>query len=184
MKYHYQQGIIEKDKKGHKKGWLAFFIVIGVLAYGGFDFATLALNGFPVQAIDNTAKLIKNTKPGSLGNHLFIPAINLTAQVGASSLRQSGDPQNSSVTLKGSQLAFGLTPTSLRASSPFFNLSQIKTGDQIFLDSGGTRYVYRVVSMISGAQKKLTLETKNSKLIAEAIGTVALHDGSAQLQAL
>jgi hypothetical protein len=182
MKYHYQQGIIEKDKKGHRKVWLGFFVLFGAIVYGGFVFTTLALNGFPLQSVNTTAALIKTAKPGSLGNHLFIPAINLTAHIGGS-LSQSGNPGSGNVILKGSQLAFGLTPNTLRASSPFFNLGQLTTDDQIFLDNNGTRYVYKVTGSLDPGAKKLTLESKGgTTLEAEAIGTVAWDGGSSKIQ--
>ncbi len=181
MKYHYQKGVVEKDKKGHKKLWLGFFSVIGVVTYGGFIFANLALNGWPLQPVDATAKIVKTTKPGGLGNHLFIPVINVSVAID-SSLKQSGNPASSAVKLVGGQLGFGLTPDSLRAASPFFNLDKLRSGDEIFLDSKGTRYVYRIVDS-SQSKNKLTLQTKNKRLVAESVGTVAWNNGLSQIQA-
>lgn len=183
MKYHYQQGIVEKDKKSHKKVWLAFFAIIALVGYSGFIFTTLALNGYPLEPIDTTAKLVKNSKPGSLGNHLFIPAINLAESFG-SSLSLSGKPEESRVVIKGTQLAPGVTSDSLRAASPFFNIDKLKSGDEIFLDKAGTRYVYRITSSSKSDDGKLVLQSKTTTLVAQAIGTIAWNGGKAQLQPL
>ncbi len=183
MKYHYQQGIVEKDKKGHKKLWVAFLGVTAMTTYSGFVFASLALNGYPLEPIDTTAKLVKSSKPGSFGNHLFIPAINLSSDIN-SSLLQSGAPEKSDVTLKGSQLAFGVTPDGLRASSPFFNIDKLKEGDEVFLDNNKTRYVYKIDRLPRDNEKKLTLQSKDKKLIAVAVGTIAWSSGKAELQPL
>lgn len=180
MKYHYQEGIVEKDIKGHKKAWFSFFVVFTAIAYGGFIFTALALNGYPLQPVDTTAKLVKDTKPGSLGNRLFIPAINLNARVNGS-VAQSGNPAASSVKLKGNQLAVGVTPDGLRDSSPFFNLDKLRKDDEIFLDSHGTRYVYRIVTSTSSS-KKLTLQSDHKTLTAEGIGTIAWSKGSNELK--
>lgn len=183
MKYHYQQGVVEKDKKGHKKAWLAFFVVIALVGYSGFIFATLALNGYPLESIDTTAKLVKNSKPGSLGNHLFIPAINLTESFG-NSLSLSGKPEGGKIVVRGTQLAPGITSDSLRASSPFFNIDKLKSGDEIFLDTTGTRYVYRITDSSKSDDGKLVLQSKSKTLVAEAVGTIAWNGGKAQLQPL
>ncbi len=183
MKYHYQRGIVENDKKGHKKAWLAFFATTGIVSYGGFAFATLALNGWPLEPVDKTTALVKSVKPGSLGDHLFVPAINLSANF-SNTLVQSGNPRYNNMQIKGSSLSFGATPGALRTASPFFNLDKLREGDEVFLDKDATRYVYRVTNSPERANKKLTLQTKDKSLVAEAIGTVAWHRGKAQLQPL
>lgn len=183
MKYHYQEGITEKDKKGHKKGWLAFFAVMGTAVYGGFLFVNLALNGWPLDPIDKTAKLVKSAKPGSMGDHLFIPAINLSSGF-SGSLRQSGHPKEDTVIVNGSPLALAVTPGTLRASSPFFNIDNLKEGDEVFLDNDKTRYAYRISNTPDNKKKKLVMQGKNKKLTAEVIGTVAWHSGQAELKPL
>lgn len=183
MKYHYQQGIVEKDRKSHRKVWLALFAVAATVVYASFIFTNLALNGWPLEPIDKTAKLVKNTKPGSEGDRLFIPAINLNSGFG-SSLKQSGTPTTSSVTVTGTQLAFNVTPDGLRSVSPFFNIDKLKADDEIFLDSAGTRYVYRITDSPHKDSKKLVLQGQGKKLTSEAIGTIAWHGGKAELQAL
>jgi hypothetical protein len=183
MKYHYQEGITEKDKKGHKKGWLAFFAVIGVTVYGGFLFVNLALNGWPLDPIDKTAKLVKSVKPGSMGDYLFIPAINLSSGFNGS-LKQSGSPKNNTVTVSGSPFTLAIAPGSLRSSSPFFNVDNLKEGDEIFLDNEKTRYAYRVSNTPDDEKKKLVLQGKNKKLMAEVIGTIAWQSGQPALKPL
>ncbi len=184
MKYHYQQGVTEKDKKGHKKLWLGFFGTVALIGYGGFIFASLALNGYPLVPIDHTANLVKTSKPGSLGNHLFIPAINLSAPFN-DSLSQSGKAQGDHVTVKGAELALGFTPRGLRSVSPFFNLDKLKNGDEVFLDNGSTRFVYRITASPNrDNDKKLTLKGKGKELTAQAIGVIAWNGGKTELRPL
>ena len=183
MKYHYQQGIVEKDKKGHKKGWLAFFVLSGLVVYGGFMFVNLALNGWPLEPIDKTARLVKSTKPGSFGNHLFIPGINLSSDF-SQSLKQAGSPKNNNVTIIGNQLSINVTPGGLRLSSPFFNIDNLREGDEIFLDNAKTRYAYKVSKKPDSDKQNLVLKGKNKKITAEVIGKIAWQSGQAKLTPL
>lgn len=178
MKYHYQKGIVEKDKKGHRKLWLGFFVSITVVAYGGLLFTVLDLNGWPLTQIDTTANIIKTTKPTS--TKIYIPAINLTADSG--SVKIKGDPSYSDVTVSGSSIGFGVTPTGLREASPFYNLSMVKSGDEIFLDNQGTRYVYKVSDSVSSDDTKLTIKTSQKTVIAKTVGTVSWEGGKANLE--
>lgn len=178
MKYHYQQGIVQKDKKGHKKGWLGFFVIIAVIAYSGFLFAVLNLNGWPVSEVDSTAKVVKTTQPSD--TKLFIPVINLEANSG--SVKLNGDPSYSDVTVSGSNLGFGVTPDSLRQASPFYNIDQLKTGDEIFLDNQGVRYVYKVTDSVDEDEQKLTIKSSQKTITAKTIGTIAWNNGKPSLE--
>lgn len=178
MKYHYQQGITQKDKKGHKKSWLGFFVAITVLAYSGLLFTALDLNGWPINGVDTTANIVKTTKPSS--DKIFIPAINVAAAAGV--VKISGDPSYSDVTVSGSSLGFGATPNSLRQASPFYNVDQLKDGDEIFLDNKGTRYVYRVSDSADNDEQKLTIKTNNKTIQAKTVGTIAWENGKPSLE--
>lgn len=178
MKYHYQRGITQKDKKGHKKTWLGFFVAITLVAYSGLLFTVLDLNGWPVSGVDTTAKIVKTTKPGD--NKIFIPAINVSAD--AKAVKISGDPSYSDVTVSGPSFGVGVTPTSLRQASPFYNVDQLKDGDEIFLDDQGTRYVYKVSESTDEDEQKLTIKGKNKTIIAKTIGTIAWNDGKPSLE--
>lgn len=180
MKYHYQKGIVEKNKKGHPRLWLGFFIVFALIAYSGFLFAVLNLNGWPLTEVDTTAKTVKIIKPGN--NKIFIPAINLTA--GSGSLKFKGDPSYQDVSVSGSKLAFGLTPDSLRQASPLYNLDQLKIGDEVFLDNQGTRYVYKVVKSVGKDEQKLTIKNKQDTVVAKTVGTIAWNNGKPELESL
>lgn len=180
MKYHYQKGIVEKNKKGHPKLWLGFFVIFALVAYSGFSFAVLNMNGWPLSEIDATAKSVKTTKPGN--NKIFIPAINLTA--GSGLLKFTGDPSYQDVTVSGSKLAFGLTPDGLRQASPLYNLDRLKVGDEIFLDNQDTRYVYKVVNSVGKDEQKLTIKNKQDAVVAKTVGTIAWNNGKPELESL
>lgn len=178
MKYHYQKGIVQKDKRGHRKGWLGFFIIFTVVAYSGFLFAVLSLNGWPVADVATSANAVKNLKPSS--NKLFIPAINLVADNG--NIKIKGDPSYMDVTVTGPTLGFGVTPNSLRQASLFFNVDELKMGDEIFLDNQGTRYVYKVAKSVSQSDQKLTIQNSKKTIVAKTVGTISWDDGKPTLE--
>lgn len=180
MKYHYQKGIVEKDKKGHPRLWLGFFGIFGLVAYSGLLFVVLDLNGWPLASVDTTAKIVKTTKPST--NKLFIPAINLVAN--GDSLKFNGDPSYGNITVTGAKLAFGITPDGLRQASPLYNLGQLKVGDEIFLDNQGTRYVYEVAKSVGGDEQKLTIKSNQKTIVAKTIGTIAWNKGKPTLESL
>lgn len=152
--------------------------MVAVVAYGGLLFTVLDLNGWPLSEIDTTAKIIKTTKPTS--TKIYIPAINLAADGG--SVKIKGDPSFSDVTVSGSRIGFGVTPASLREASPFYNLSMVKSGDEIFLDNQGTRYVYKVSDSVGPEDTKLTIKTNQKTVVAKTVGTVTWDSGKANLQ--
>ncbi|MDO8335767.1 MAG: hypothetical protein Q7T74_03230 [Candidatus Saccharibacteria bacterium] len=179
MKYHYQKGIVEKDKKGHKKGWLGFFVAMTVVAYSGLLFTVLDLNGWPVSGIDTAAKVVKTVKPTT--GKIYIPAINVVADAG--SIKIKGDPSYSDVIVSGSTIGFGVTPASIRQASPFYNLEMLKAGDEIFLDNQGTRYVYKVTKgSVSEDDTKLTIKTSNNTVVAKTVGTLDWSSGKPNLE--
>ncbi len=178
MKYHYQKGIVERDKKGHKKLWLGFFAFFAVISYGSFLFAVLNLNGWPLSDISSTARVVQTTKPQN--NKIYIPAINLEAN--SNSVKLDGDPSYSDVVVSGPNLGFGITPAGIRQASVFYNLDQLKDGDEVFIDSQGTRYVYKVARTVSEDDSKLTIKTSNKTVVAKTIGTIAWQDGKPTLE--
>lgn len=184
MKYHHREGVTEKDRKGHPKLWITFFVLFALVVYGGFCFATLALNCWPLTEIDQTAKIVKQSKPGSNGDRLFVPAINL--DISSRSVAVTGTPGEGGVSIKGNEFGFGITPNALRDASPFFNLSRLKEGDEVFLDSNGVRYAYRIISSNKEENSKNILTLQNGKIEkkAQAIGTVAWKNGDPELEAL
>jgi hypothetical protein len=177
MKYHYQAGVIEKDKKSHKKIWLGFFTSSALVAYGGFLFAVTALNGWPLTPYDKAATAVKTTSPGKLGDAIFIPALNV-AQSLQSSFSVNGKPgEDSSMTIQASKLALGVTPEAIRAKSPFYNLSLLDSGDELFVDRDGVRYAYKITSKKDAKQGVVELTNGSVKRYAELIGTVSIENG-------
>lgn len=184
MKYHYQQGIIEKDKKSHPKVWFFIFLIFALAIYIAFSYTTVALNGWPLAKYDKTAKEVKATKPGVLGDHLFIPAINVSVQIDDKQVALEGSPRGETFSISGAQIGIGFTPTQARNASPFFNIDQLKKGDQIFIDKDNVRYAYGVTAEPKEDVTVLTITNGKQKLYAEAIGTVAWQDGTPKLQTL
>ena len=179
MRYDYKKGVIEKDKNGHKKLWIGFFGIFIFALYSGVLATTLFLNGWPFDSFDKTANVVKTTKPSKDNDKLYIPVLNLDNKFDGS-LKISGKPGKGEAKIDGNKLGLGITPDSLRAASPFFNLSKLKEGDEIFVDKNGVRYAYKVKNKTK-EDSQLILKTKSAKIIAEPIGTIAWQDGKAQL---
>lgn len=178
MKYHYQKGIVERDKRGHPKLWLGFFLTFTFITYSGFLFAVLNLNGWPISDISTTAKTVKTTKPTN--SKILIPAINVVAD--GSSLKFKGDPSYSDVTISGSSFGVGFTPSSLREASPLYSLDQLQKGDEVFLDSEGVRYVYQVTDFVDENDQKLTIKSSQKTVFAKTVGTIDWDSGRPRLE--
>lgn len=181
MKYHYQDGISEKQEGGKLK--LVFFGIFGfaILGYASLLALTPVLNGWPLIPVDQTANALESSDPGDQGNKLYIPRLNINTPI--SSLELKGNPSSAeSVTIKGQSFQLGLTPEQTRQNSPFYYIDQLKSGDEIFLDFKDTRYAYRVSSK---DDSNLTLKSSSGATIkAEAVGTVARENGKLEVEDL
>lgn len=181
MKYHYQQGIVERDKKGHPKLWLFIFLIIALIIYVAFSYTTVALNGWPLSEYDETAKTVKETKPGALGDYVFIPAINVASNIGGH-VTLKGSPKEDTVSLSGAQFGVGVTPSQAKSASPFFNLEKLQNGDQIFIDKNKVRYAYEITQNPKSDVTVLSISNGTKSLQAEAIGTVAWQNDGPKLK--
>lgn len=156
MTYHHQKGVV-KEKKNKK--WL--FILPSLFLIGG---VYMLLNAFaPAAPIldsrppDATAQKLVKDKPGSDGNRLYIPQINVDVAIvqGDSELAlergawhrnpHNGDPVNGgNFVLSAHRFLLGVTPSETRAKSPFYHIDKLKLDDELYVDYGGKRYVYKV----------------------------------------
>ena len=184
MKYHYQEGISDSKKEGSKLK-IAFFSFVGlfVVGYVGLLALTPVLSGWPLVPIDDTANALQSSDPGSNGNKLYIPRLNVASP--AADLTIEGDPsQEENVTIQGKKFQLAATPQQTRQASPFYYLEKLQNGDEIFLDYNNTRYAYRVTTGDDASEEgMLTLRSSGGTTIkAQAVGTVARENGKLEVQ--
>lgn len=156
MRYNFLDGV----KKPRKfVGRLLIIIpIIGLLAGAYLLIDCLAPN-LPIDGkpADATAQKLVTEKPGQNGNRLYVPQINVdVAVVEGTDARvlekgawhrqpQNGNPEEGgNFVLSAHRFNLGLTPQQTRATSPFFHIGEVQTGDQIFVDWGDKRYAYKV----------------------------------------
>jgi hypothetical protein len=201
MRYHYLEGVTNKKERKPKK-ILAFFIVVLVIgSYVGLNFAAPAM---PLTPPDATAKKLLATKPADKFNRLYIPQVNIDVLIedGESGngphsawhrAPENGNPKTGgNFALSASRFSFGFTPLDTKQRSPFYFMDKLKSGDEVYVDWEGTRYVYKV-RVIKPAKEmkadtiespsdeaKLTLYTHDFDgvvVVAEPSGTVAWTSG-------
>lgn len=181
MRYYRHRGVVEKDKKSHGKAWFAFFTLAAVTLYGGLLYGAVALNGWPVDNYDMVARKVKTTEPGAQGNTLYMPTLNTQVVVGKE-VKKKGTV-GKVVTIEGEYLTLHWSPITVRKGSPFFNLAQLKDGDQVFLDDNGVRYAYEIETN-SKVADRLVLTNGATERSARAVGTIAWEDGKPTLESL
>ncbi|HEX6461833.1 MAG TPA: sortase [Candidatus Saccharimonadales bacterium] len=158
MKYHFIDGV-EKKRQGWKP--LVWLVPALLLMGGGYILLTAlspSLINVPLLESGNTEATEERlkAKPGSYGDRLFIPQIGVDVAVliGDQSVLEKGawhrQPENGdpitggNFVLSAHRFEMGLTPQQTRAKSPFYNISKLEVGDQLFVDYKGERYGYEV----------------------------------------
>lgn len=165
VRYNYREGVTLQKKKSR---WFAVFlgIIAAVVAvylattYVAPQLVTIPFTNLTVDAVDNK---IQNTKPGELGDRLYIPQINVDIAVQAGGDRAHlndgawqrntslGDPEKGgNYALSAYKFTWGILPQVARTKSPFYNLGKLKDGDELTLDYHGKRYVYKIDSITQG----------------------------------
>lgn len=174
MRYHVHKGAAVKKRSG----WKAFFIalpIIGLLV-GGY----ILVNIFSPMLIEVNApgfgsgesteqRLTSN--PGTHGDRLFIPQINVDVAIlkgSDESVLDKGawhrNPQNGNpadggnFVLSAHRFVMGATPGETRRQSPFYNLDKLQIGNQLFVDYKGERYGYKIIEKQSVKPNQIEIE--------------------------
>lgn len=148
------------------------------------------IDGKPPQA---TAQKLMTVQPGSEGNRLYIPQLNVDVAVeqgsdAVSALEgnawhrnpQNGDPvKGGNFALSASRFNFGITPVQTKSLSPFYHIDQLQVGDELFIDWEGKRYVYEISHKSTADQNASDLESdsKESKLTLYSCDSEGEKDG-------
>lgn len=156
MRYVYNKGV---EKRRRLK--LPVFLALVMLVGGGYLLINTVSPVLPLDSSNSQATVNKltSTKPTVGENRLYIPQINVDVAIvpingneqvalekGAINRSpSSGNPQTGgNFVLAAHRFSLGLTPSQTRAKSPFYHMDKLRSGDQFFIDYGGTRYVYEV----------------------------------------
>ncbi len=190
MRYHIHEGVT-KDKKNF--GFVIWLFVVVLAIAGTYGAVTalspslVALPGSEKPTTDATFNMVKTSKPQQDKMHLYLPQINVdipvvvgdAAVLGSNALLAS-EVSDSSKVIKISAVRFswGVSPWETKKKSPFYNLSKLAEGDEVYLDTNGKRYGYKIVNNLESDQKAgLELQPVNSsnqpdgqKVLAELVG--------------
>jgi hypothetical protein len=185
MRYHYQRGATKPKKRlGRVKFGAVAIIALGFISYGTFLSALPGLGGWPFKKGDETAQRVRKTAPGSDGNRLYIPKINVAAAVADNAVELEGEfGEGKQAVLRADKLRIEFTPQATLEKSSFSRLDQLKDGDEFFVDYNGTRYAYAVTS---GKEAGVQLQTTDRSVTVKAkpIGVVAWNDGAPRIEAV
>lgn len=122
----------------------------------------------PLSTIEQQAFLEKNPAPSK--EQLIIPKIALKAPIsddGATALRsgawhrfpERGNPEiGGNMILAAHRYRFAYTPQRVRAQSFFYNLPQLKVGDDIYVDWHAKRYQYKVTQLLDVKPDQINIE--------------------------
>lgn len=182
MKYYYQTGVVKQKSitGGYKVIVLVLLLIIAAI-YICLTALTPALGGWPLFNPNQTAQMVQADPPVKNSYKLYIPKLNVAANKGEINL--TGNPASQDIVkVLGDTFKLGITPQQTKDDSPFYRLSQLHIGDNIFLDYNSHRYAYRVdkdSSKLKDGGLLLEAKGKNIVIKAQPIGTVAWHNGKA-----
>lgn len=157
MRYHHLEGATQ-TRPSYRR-WIIGIpaVLLGVGIYMLVNMNAPLLQGIDGRAAQATAQKLLRVKPGSEGDRLYIPQINVDVSImegddaaalenGAWHRRQTqGDPETGGTFVLGARsLSVGMTPAQTKARSPFYHLDKLEIGDEIFVDWKGKRHVYEV----------------------------------------
>jgi hypothetical protein len=183
MRYHYQRGATKPKKGfGRVKLGIAAFLMIAIIGYGSFLAVLPGFGGWPLRRGDETAQYVRTTAPTQQANQLYIPKLNVMAAIGPGYVDVEGELGNGKVAmLRADKLRLALTPQATLEQSPFSRLSQLKKGDEFFVDYNGVRYAYAVTN---DSHADLQLQTTDMSVTVKAkpIGIVAWNGGSPRIE--
>lgn len=119
---------------------------------------------------NSTTRLLTSTEDKIQENRLYIPKIdvNVTYRQGDESTLEHGawwrKPSNGNpkdggnFVLSAHRFIMGLTPEQTWRKSPFYNIGDLKTGDEIVVDYEGSRHTYIIEKIHSVAPNAVEIE--------------------------
>lgn len=174
MRYTYSEGIKRKNANPQ-----IIFLAGAALLFGVYVLVLTLSPALPdiTASEQQTAKKLVATKPVVGENRVYIPQINVdvpivdingneTAALEKGAIHrapESGNPASGgNYVIAAHRFNLGLTPAATRAKSPFYHIDKLKTGDQLYIDYEGVRYVYEVYEKKRVAETAVDIEQKTS----------------------
>lgn len=191
-----------QTKQSHWRRNLSIFFAIILLGIGAYVLVTALTPGLDVPALtgkiphDTEKKLEK--KPGSYGNRLYIPQINVDVAVvtgndssalekGAWHRRpENGDPERGgNFVLSAHRFVMSFTPQGTTLKSPFYNIDKLAVGDPLFVDYNGKRYQYNITRKyaVSPSASEIEAKTETAKLTLYSCTLEGSSDGRDVIEA-
>lgn len=133
----------------------------------------------PGKPDDATVQKLVNTSPGSEGNRLYVPQINVDVAISEGTTvealekgawhrnPENGDPKKGgNFVLSAHRFQLELTPQQTKAASPFYNIDKLQAGDELYVDWAGKRYAYRIEekTQVDMTATEIEAKTKDSQL--------------------
>lgn len=125
------------------------------------------------RAADATKKLLQDT-PGSHGDRLYIPQINVDVSVvqgtDESALEkgawhrkpENGNPRDGgNFVLSAHRFVMSFTPQGTAVKSPFYHIDKLKLGDILTVDYDGKRYDYEITRMYTVKPTDIGIEDRS-----------------------
>lgn len=163
-------------------------LVLGFL-YGGVTYSAPQIAPLLASA-DQTAQYLLSTKPAEDSTRLYIPRLNINSDISDITSNERSS-EGGILDLSAPRYTLGLTPMETIAKSPLFRVSEVKSGDDVYLDHAGKRYAYKVTDTSSDTGEQLTIkacgrECSDSDMVirAEPVGSVVWSDGKPSLRSL
>lgn len=175
-------------------------ILIIVVTVGGYVLVTYFSPSLPILSgkSGNETK-DKLAKPvGTYGDRLYLPKLNVDVAIlqgkdsnaldkGAWNRRpENGDPiKGGNFVLSARRFVLGTTPQATTQQSPFYNISELRTGDHIFVDFKSKRYEYVISEAYAVKPKGVAVEvpTNEPQLTLYSCGLDGESDGRDVLEA-
>lgn len=214
MRYVYSEGI-QKSTRSY-----GLFVAIAVLLAGAYVLLLTLSPMLPdiTASEQQTAQKLTLTQPTITENRVYIPQINIDVPIvdingnenaalekGAIHREPtSGNPKDGgNYVIAAHRFNLGLTPNATRAKSPFYHIDKLKSGDQLYVDYNGVRYVYEIYEKRTVGETAVEIEqrTQESRLtlyscelagpkagrevvFAKPVGTVAWEQGKPAIKAI
>lgn len=209
-------------KKGAKKQKKAAWAIVGLFGVAAGLYLLIntlsPLTASVMTSSDATAKKLVKTEPVINDDRLYVPKVNIDVAIVPTGNNEtlalekgavnrspaSGNPKDGgNFVIAAHRFNLGLTPNQTRARSPFYHIDKLDSGDEIYVDYKGTRYVYKVTERKNVPPTAVEIEQRTDEnqltmyscelsgpkagrevIIAKPQGTVVWTDGTPKIKSL
>jgi len=165
--------------KESKRRFSILFVIVAVLLFSvGLYISLLAVSPYLYlhqKAILGESTTFDTTAVAAKEDRLYIPRLNIDIayKSGDASVlndaawhryAERGDPEKGgNFILAGHRFELAPTPLETHRKSPFFNIDQIKEGDEIYVDYQSKRYAYSVKRHFTASPNQIEIEATSEE---------------------